>query len=217
MKRNITNKELLNYLKSLNFGSGLLDRLKIIYRPIVCPFAELISLVNPGEKVGDIGCGSGQFCLLLSKFASPSVVYGIEINERLVNNAELLFKKYGSANYQFELFDGIHFPDKIGEMDIIFLNDVLHHVPKIAQESFIRDLIIKMKPGARFVLKDIDGGKPLVYMNKLHDLVFAGEIGNELTYSKAKEWLENNKLTIIEFEKKQMYVYHHYTIVAKKA
>ncbi len=216
MKKNISNKELLKYLKSLNFGSGVLDRLKIIYRPVVCPFAELISLVNAGEKVGDVGCGSGQFCLLLSRFASPSAVYGIEINERLVSNAESLFKKYGSANFQFELFDGIHFPDKIGEMDIIFLNDVLHHVPKNAQERFIRDLIKKMKPGARFVLKDIDGGKPLVYMNKLHDLIFAGEIGNELTSSKAKEWLENNNLIITEFEKKKMYVYHHYTIVAQK-
>lgn len=216
MEKKITNKELLGYLKSLNFGSGFIDRLKIIYRPIVCPFAELISLVNPGERVGDVGCGSGQFCLLLSKFAQPSFVYGIEISDRLVKNAESLFTKYGNAAYKFELFDGVHFPDMIAEMDVIFLNDVLHHVPKQVQERFIQDLIKKMKPGARFILKDIDGGAPLVYWNKMHDLVFAGEIGNELVSSKAKEWLERNNLIITEFEKKQMYVYHHYTIVAKK-
>lgn len=216
MKEKIANKQLLAYLKSLNFEGGFIDRLKVYYRPMVCPFAELIALVNEGEKIGDIGCGSGQFALLLAHFGRPSFVYGIEINDRLVGNANQLFQKYGQTNYQFEVFDGQRFPDRVGELDILFLNDVLHHVPKMAQRKFMADLIHKMKPGARLVLKDINGGSALVYFNKLHDLIFAGEKGNEIPAQQAAGWLKEDGLNIQEFTKKRMYVYPHYTIVAQK-
>ena len=217
MTTNLSNKDLLRYLKSLDFQAGFLDRLKVYYRPMVCPFVELINLVKEGEKVGDIGCGSGQFGLLLAEFAKPSLVFGIEISERLVNNARQLFEKYAKTAYEFEVFDGVIFPDRIRDLDVIFLNDVLHHVPAKAQERFVADLIAKMKPGARLILKDINGASPLVYCNKMHDLTFAGEIGHELPWKKAKSWLEQNKLEILEFTKKRMYVYPHYTIVAKKS
>jgi SAM-dependent methyltransferase len=216
MSKNLSNKDLLRYLKSLDFQAGFLDRIKVYYRPLVCPFVELINLVKEGEKVGDIGCGSGQFGLLLAEFAKPSLVFGIEISERLVNNARQLFEKYAHTAYEFEVFDGVVFPDRIRDLDVIFLNDVLHHVPKAAQQRFLADLISKMKSGARLILKDINGGSLLVYCNKMHDMLFAGEIGNELPWKKAKAWLEQNNLEILEFTKKRMYVYPHYTIVAKK-
>jgi SAM-dependent methyltransferase len=216
MNTNLSNKDLLRYLKSLDFQAGFLDRVKVYYRPLVCPFVELINLVKEGEKVGDIGCGSGQFGLLLAEFAKPSLVFGIEISERLVNNARQLFEKYAKTAYEFEVFDGVVFPDRIRDLDVIFLNDVLHHVPKPAQQRFVADLIGKMKSGARLILKDINGGSILVYCNKMHDMLFAGEIGNELPWKKAQSWLEQNNLEILEFTKKRMYVYPHYTIVAKK-
>ena len=216
MRTTLSNKDLLRYLKSLNFQAGFLDRLKVYYRPMVCPFVELINLVKEGEKVGDIGCGSGQFGLLLAEFARPSFVFGIEISERLVNNARQLFEHYAHTAYEFQVFDGSVFPDRIRELDVIFLNDVLHHVPAPAQQQFIKDLIAKMKSGARLILKDINGSSPLVYCNKMHDMVFAGEIGHELPWKKAQSWLEQNNLEILNFSKKRMYVYPHYTIVAKK-
>jgi 2-polyprenyl-3-methyl-5-hydroxy-6-metoxy-1,4-benzoquinol methylase len=216
MQTNLTNNDLLKFLKSLDFQAGFFDRLKVYYRPMVCPFVDLIRLVKEGERVGDIGCGSGQFGLLVAEFAKPSFVFGIEISERLVNNARQLFEKYAKTDFAFEIFDGIHFQDRIREMDVIFLNDVIHHVPVPAQEKFIMDLIEKMKPGARLILKDIDGSSSWVICNKLHDLVFAGEIGHELPFNKAKSLLLENRLDILQFSKKRMYVYPHYTIVAKK-
>ncbi|MGB3006842.1 MAG: class I SAM-dependent methyltransferase [Chitinophagaceae bacterium] len=216
MKNTLTNKDLLKYLKRLKLKTGLIDKLKIYYRPIVCPFVELISFVKEGDRIGDIGCGSGQFCLLLAAFAKPSFIFGIEINDHLVNNAKSLFEKHSDVPYEFEKFNGKHFPEKIATLDLIFLNDVLHHVPKDFQQQFISDLVNCMKTGARLIIKDINGGSPLVYFNKIHDLVFAGEIGNELPYNKTQSWLEQNNLEIIEIKKKRMYVYPHYTIVAKK-
>lgn len=212
----LSNKILLDFLKSRSYNVNFIDRLKVYYRPVVCPFVELINLVQPGEKVGDIGCGSGQFCLLLAKFARPSYIYGIEISDKLISNANQLFQREATVPFAFEKFDGVHFPDAIAELDVVFLNDVLHHVPKNSQQQFISALIQKMKKGARLILKDINGASPFVYFNKLHDLVFAREIGNEIADTTAREWLTQNGLTTLEHSKKRMYVYPHYTIIAKK-
>lgn len=173
-------------------------------------------MVKPGEKVGDVGCGSGQFLLLLSEFARPSYLFGIEINEKLIHNANKLFDFMPAKEYYFKSYDGINFPQELAEMDVIFLIDVLHHVPKELQERFLKNLVQIMKPGARLILKDINAASPLVYMNKIHDFVFAGEIGREMSMEKAKRLLTTMGLNIIEQEKRTMYVYPHYTIVAKK-
>lgn len=216
MNKVLTNKDLLAYLKSLDFKGGLFDKLKVYYRPLVCPFVELISRVKEGQKVGDIGCGSGQFALLLAHFGNPSSIFGIEINDRLVKNANQLFEKYGRVQYLFKEFDGENFPDEIEDLDVIFLNDVLHHVPKNAQKDFLKNLTSKMKKGAILVLKDINGSSPFVYCNKMHDLLFAGEIGHELAAKTSQDWLIETNMTIVNSTKKRMYVYPHYTIIAEK-
>ncbi len=68
-------------------NAGFVDRLKIKYRPIICPFIDLIDFAKDKKSVFDIGCGSGQFCALIAKYTGVEKIMGIEINERLVKNA----------------------------------------------------------------------------------------------------------------------------------
>lgn len=216
MPATLSNAAIIRFLKDKYKATGFIDSLKIKYRSLICPFISLINMVNPGDKAGDVGCGSGQFLLLLSNFSKASYLYGIEITPRLVENANKLFLSHPKDSYNFSTYDGIRFPGELKEMDIIFLIDVLHHVPKKMQSHFLKNLSINLKPGARLVLKDIDAASPLVFANKLHDLVFAGEIGNEMSMESAKKLLEQNGLKILEQNKRRMYVYPHYTLVAKK-
>ena len=212
----LNNAAIIKFLSSKFKSAGFIDSLKIKYRSLICPFISLIQTVKPGEKAGDVGCGSGQFLLLLTEFAQPSYLYGIEISKKLIDNAHNLFSSFPKGKYAFEQYDGIHFPKALAEMDVLFLIDVLHHVPKNNQEAFIKDLAIIMKPGSRLVLKDIDAASPLVYCNKIHDFIFAREIGNEMSMESAKNLLVANGLNIIEQSKRTMYVYPHYTLVAQK-
>lgn len=213
---NLDNKAIMRFLEEKHFAAGLFDSLKIKYRSLICPYISLIKKVRHGERVGDVGCGSGQLLLLLSEFANPSYFFGIEIKPRLIKNAKLLFQKFGHYRYKFELYDGEHFPDELEDMDVVFLVDVLHHVPKRKQKKFLSDLSKKIKPGGRLVMKDINGASPFVIFNKIHDLIFSGEIGNEISITKALELLKENGFALIEQEKRLMYVYPHYTLVAKK-
>lgn len=216
MQTTFQNQDIIQFLGKTKFSAGLFDTLKIKYRTYICPFIDLIGKIKPGDKVGDIGCGSGQFLLLVAQFADqPYELFGIEIEPRLIENANVLFRDQ-QIKSRFEVFDGVHFPQQLFEMDILFLIDVLHHVPKNNQHQFIKDIAARMKKGSRLILKDIDAASPLVYVNKLHDLIFAHEIGNEMTLKNARQLLEENGLTITEQEKKRMYVYPHYTLVATK-
>ena len=216
MSQPITNAALIQFLQDNYASTGFVDGLKIKYRSLICPFISLLNQFKPGEKVGDVGCGSGQFLLLATQFAQPKSVFGIEISEKLIDNANALFNKRAHHDFGFSKYDGIHFPENLREMDVIFLIDVLHHVGSKNRELFIKNLVDVMKPGARLILKDIDKASPFVYFNKLHDMIFAGEIGSEISLADATALLQKNGLRITEQSKQRMYVYPHYSIVAEK-
>ncbi len=216
MANELTNKDLMRFLKTKHLHAGFLSSLKLHYRPLICPYVDLINRVQPGARVGDIGCGSGQFLLLLSAFAKPSYLYGIEINDQLIKNGKELLSGFDAGRLLLATYDGTNFPALLGEMDILFLIDVLHHVPKSKQEGFLINLVGAMKSGASLVIKDIDAANPLVICNKLHDLIVSTEIGHELSTNKVCSILANTPLEIKAIQKITTYVYPHYTIVGKK-
>jgi SAM-dependent methyltransferase len=212
-----TAQELSRFLQQQELDAGFIDRLKISYRPLISPLHKLLGLVGPGDAVMDIGCGSGQFALLVAEFTQAASIDGIEISETLVRNANALLASYqAKLPCRFSVYDGQVFPPALGTADLVFLIDVLHHVPASLQEKFLANICAGMKPGARLVLKDIDAASPFVWSNKLHDLVFAREIGNERTLAQAKEWLGRLGFKVTGETTERTYVYPHYTLIAVK-
>ena len=212
----LNNKELYLYLRDQNLEAGFVDKLKVVYRPFISPFSDLLQRINSDDIVFDIGCGSGQLGLLIAAFVNPRAIYGIEIEQRLIENAHQLFKKYPQVETHFDVFDGKNLPDNINKATKILLVDVLHHIPVNIQLDILKQIFNKMHSGGIFILKDIDRQNPFVYFNKLHDLVFAGQIGHEWSMKKAIKVLNELGFEIMDHQKKQMYVYPHYIIIAKK-
>lgn len=213
----MTNKEIIKFLTSITVNAGFIDKLKIKYRPIICPFDDLINYAKNQSSVFDIGCGSGQFCALIANYTQVSKIKGIEINQRLVSNAYEVNQQFRkSKTLVFEVFDGSVIPNDIAEYDLVYMIDVYHHIPKKIRENFMKQLYAKMKPGSKLMFKDIDAGSPFVVCNKMHDLVFAKEIGNEISFKTAKNMLTNLGFTIKEEYTKTVFVYPHYFILAQK-
>lgn len=212
----MTNQELVAFLKRQSVNASFTDKLKITYRPYICPFNQILELIQPGDSVVDIGCGSGQLALLMAEFTKPSKITGIEISETLIANAKTLLSNYNNIPHHFEVFDGASFPQSIQNHSIYFMVDVLHHIPKQFQISFLQKLYTLMPSNSRLVLKDINGASSFVVFNKLHDLIFAHEIGNEVSFDKAQQILKEIGFTIEKSSTQQLYVYPHFTIVAKK-
>jgi hypothetical protein len=65
MGNELTNRDLLRFLKNKHIHAGFINGLKLHYRPLICPYISLIKKVQPGHKVGDLACGTSQFLLFL--------------------------------------------------------------------------------------------------------------------------------------------------------
>lgn len=217
--RTITTGDLITFLKTTTVDSGFMDGLKVHYRPLICPFDDLINYTKDQGRISvfDVGCGSGQFAMLLAEFTDVGKISGIEIDERLVSNANHLLSRYKDrVETAFTKYDGIHLPESIADHDVVFLIDVLHHVPKPIQTEFLKQLHLRMKPGSQLIIKDINGGSGFVLFNKLHDLIFAREIGNEWSSERLTTVCKQIGFNIESVTKKQLYVYPHYTVFLKK-
>ena len=213
----ISQTSILKYLKTKSNNLGFIDKLKVVYRPLICPFDKLLNYIENNDSVFDIGCGSGQFCALVAKFKPTKNIMGIEISETLIQNAKNLNQEFISyKNVQFETFNGFEIPNKIKNYSKIFLIDVLHHIPKKNQLDFLKEIYSKMSKESVLILKDIDDESLLVYFNKIHDFIFSGEIGFELKSTVAKKLTEEIGFKIMDSFSKRMFVYPHYFLILRK-
>jgi SAM-dependent methyltransferase len=217
LKTVATNSDIVAFLGSTAADATFMQKIKIKYRPFVCPFNELLSYAKPTDAVYDIGCGSGQFAALIANFTDVKTIKGIEVDEHLVRNAAQLNTRFEKdKNISFSYFSGSEIPADIKNYDLIYMVDVYHHIPRDIRENFMKQIYDQMKPGARLMLKDIDGGSPLIPFNKLHDLIFAQELSHEISFTSALQLLTSLGFKITEARKKNVFVYPHYFILAEK-
>lgn len=213
----VKQQTLVDFLKKQNPNAKFLDKLKIIYRPYICPFNELLNEIPKNKSVFDIGCGSGQFALLVAEYCSPNKIKGIEIADELVKNANFLLKPYSTnISITFEKFSGDDIPKDISDYDFVTMIDVGHHVPKKIQIDFFKQLYQKMVTGSILIYKDINADSPFVYANKFHDLLLSSEIGNEMSLKFTLNLFKEIGFEIIKSSSKRMFWYPHFTIIAKK-
>lgn len=186
-----------------------------MYRPYICPFDEILKEVGYGKSVFDIGCGSGMFLSLCAEYIKPKKLAGIEIQNNLVDNSKSLLSKY-KMPVSLKVFDGKSIPQEISDYDVITMIDVLHHIPVDEQISFLKGVIKKMKKGSNLIIKDINKDNLLVFFNKLHDLIFSKQIGNEIGFVKLRSILDQESVEIISYFEKTVLVYPHYFISLRK-
>ncbi|MBL7854168.1 MAG: class I SAM-dependent methyltransferase [Cyclobacteriaceae bacterium] len=178
----------------------------------------LLSFIGREDRLLDIGCGSGQFALLAAEFCRPVSITGIEVSAVLIEHAKRLFQ---NGNYEtkieFSLYNGTDLPEFVTQASIVSVIDVLHHIPKDLQISFLQQLYLKMSPGATLLLKDIDGASAWVWFNKFHDLLLGGGPGNEFALAAITKECLRIGFTIEHVVKTRMYWYDHYLLALKKA
>jgi len=106
---------------------------------------RLISLIQKGQKVLDLGCGNGRLLEILP----PQINYlGIDNSAKLVTLAQ---KEYPGK--KFLVFDGQHIPVADNFFDFVYCLAVLHHVPgKKQRQIFLREVWRVLRPGGQLIL-----------------------------------------------------------------
>ena len=97
------------------------------------------------ERILDVGCGDGNFTMLLKEACKAREVYGIEISEKGVESA----RNNGVKAFQLDI-DEEDFPFEDGYFDAIFAGEVIEHL--FDPDHFLEEVHRTLKPGGIFVL-----------------------------------------------------------------
>jgi 2-polyprenyl-3-methyl-5-hydroxy-6-metoxy-1,4-benzoquinol methylase len=169
------------------------------YRPYICPFEELIPEVPADASVLDIGCGGGLFLGLVNAAGLRPLGTGFDVSVPAIRLAEAMavtvHKRWG-GQLDFRRIDA-HAPWPEGEFDVVAMIDVLHHVPGEAQEDVIRRACRKVKPGGRFLYKDmVRRPRWRALANRIHDLVLARQWIRYAPVSEVERWAANEGMEL---------------------
>jgi len=86
----------------------------------------LMAYLEPGARVLDVGCGSGNITLDVAARVAPGRAVGVDVMEERIANGERLAAELGIENASFEVSDGhvLRFADD--GFDVVFSHTVLH-------------------------------------------------------------------------------------------
>ncbi|HEX6894707.1 MAG TPA: methyltransferase domain-containing protein [Bryobacteraceae bacterium] len=115
--------------------------------------------LKPGMVVADIGAGSGLFSRSLAKAVAPGgKVYAVDIQQDLLDYINKRDKEEHIGNIRTVLgeFDDPKLP--AGDVDLAFINDVLHHIQHRA--SYLKALGGYIKPGGRIAIIEMNKDDP---------------------------------------------------------
>jgi SAM-dependent methyltransferase len=129
---------------------------------------EQVLQLRGDESVLDFGCGSGR----ISHWIAPRVkeVVGLELTPEMIDVAE---RHRQAENVRFLLYDGIHFPNLPGPLDLILSVGVLQVLQGISLRRTIRELSGFLKAGGRFFLIEQVSDRPAIGRPRLEDYLHA--------------------------------------------
>jgi len=126
-----------------------------------------------GKRILDFGCGSGASSMILSRMFPDSEIVGVELEEKLLNNARARLEFYRYSNVEFHLSpSGNELPPNLGSFDFVIMSAVYEHllpeerktvVPKVwsvvKPEGY---LFLNMTPYRWFPVEHHTTGLPLI-------------------------------------------------------
>jgi len=110
--------------------------------------------IKPGDKVLDVGCGTGDLTLTAMKCAGSSgSAYGIDASPEGVDLARKKAERSGAkAVFEVGLIEKIPYPD--ATFDVVISRLVIHHLPDDLKRQGFAEIFRVLKPGGLFFLAD---------------------------------------------------------------
>jgi arsenite methyltransferase len=114
--------------------------------------------IGPGDRVADLGSGSGYFTVRLARAVGPDgKVYAVDVDEEMNEHLRQRLAQEEIANVDVILgrFEDPLLPD--GGVDLVLTVDTYHHLED--RPAYFRNLRRDLAPGGRVAVIDYDGRK----------------------------------------------------------
>lgn len=107
----------------------------------------------PGEKLLDVGCGTGAVTLAAKARVKDIEAHGIDASPEMIEVAKEKAAKIGpDIDFQVALIEAIPFPD--ASFDLVTSSLMLHHLPDDLKGKGFAEIRRVLKPGGRFLAVD---------------------------------------------------------------
>ncbi|HSB01921.1 MAG TPA: methyltransferase domain-containing protein [Anaerolineales bacterium] len=107
---------------------------------------------QPGEKVLDVGCGTGSLALVAKEHVGDAgSVHGIDPAPRQIARARAKAARRGlSADFRLGVIERLPFPDET--FDLVQSTFAIDHVPADLQRQGLKEIARVLKPGGRLFI-----------------------------------------------------------------
>lgn len=116
---------------------------------------ELVSRANieAGQRILDIGCGTGTLVVKLKRQYTAAQVVGLDPDAKALQRAHI---KAARAGVSVELEQGFadELPYQSESFDRVFSSFMFHHLNTQERENMLREVLRVLKPGGSFHLVD---------------------------------------------------------------
>ncbi|WP_227025672.1 class I SAM-dependent methyltransferase [Streptomyces fodineus] len=118
-------------------------------------FAHLAELSGaaPGDRVLDVGCGTGCLTRRMATRVGPDgAVTGVDPSPPVLDYARARKRRQGSApcTYREGIAESLDFPD--ASFDTVVTSLMLHHLPQELRPAALREMYGVLRPGGRLLV-----------------------------------------------------------------
>lgn len=118
-------------------------------------FESLIHAVAvvPGQRVLDVGCGTGYFASLLADTVGPNgLVVGVDASPEMIQYASRKRGRDGACVFQVGTAESLSFPSE--HFDIVVSSLFLHHLPADLQVTALQEMRRVLRPGGTLLIAE---------------------------------------------------------------
>ena len=122
-------------------------------------------LIHPGDRVLDLGCGSGMF--LPAIYKQTRDIHAVDTSAALLGQAEGLVSAYGLEGIAVVEADAEKLPYGDAHFDTLVAVDVLHHFQRF--NRCLKEMWRVVKPGGNLIILEPNKLNPLLALGCLLD------------------------------------------------